>query len=61
MTMDHVVKLNGKMFTILSTDKKANWKVSCPDGNICHINFKDGKIMHRDCDGKIQCEPILGD
>ncbi len=59
MTMDHIIRLNGKNFSIKAQPKDAHWKASCPDGHDCFINMKGKRIMHRDIDGKIQTEPVI--
>ncbi len=59
MELTHVIKINSKVFTIVSQPKQANTVLTCPDGFTCHADIKRKKIFHRDIDGKIQVEPII--
>ena len=59
MQMDYVVKLNGKVFTILAQPANAHKKAVCPDGRDCYLDLNNKNILHRDDAGKIQAEPVI--
>ena len=58
MNLERMVKINNKVFTIISTLKGRFVEAVCPRGRRCFIDMVGQRIMHRDCLGRIQCEPF---
>ena len=54
--MEHVIKINGKVFTICGYNN--NQELRCPTGDTCYLNKSAKVVLHRDSEGKIQSEPI---
>ncbi len=57
--MEYMIKLNGKVFTVINRIPGQNWKAVCPTGHICHISANLRSVYHRDVQGRIQTEVVL--
>ena len=58
MNMERMIKINNKVFTIISTLKGQFVEAVCPRGRRCFIDMIGQRIMHRDSLGRIQSEPF---
>ena len=57
--LERMIKINDKVFTIVSTLKGRFQQAVCPRGRRCWIDMVGQRILHRDGLGMIQCEPFV--
>jgi hypothetical protein len=57
-TLERMIKLNDKVFTIITSIPGRFMEASAPDGTPCHIDPQQQFVMHRDVTGRLQSERV---